>query len=397
MFNRINEELKIKTNKKLKDAIHDIVVTLDENEFFDTGTISNILRHQYNIYITPKLLERFLTLWDQNKDSIFSFEDDKWLSWDSTEKIIENNLSKKKRGILGKSRRKLKRKEEEEFYDIVKKDGWVKLRDGRFVYKGSRTFKVDDSEITRNKFEKFQYNKGDNPITIELIYNVLDIKDVTDAYKISTEIDNAIKMGEIVSNPKIGDAYFDECFRYLLSIAEKMKIEKRKYWEENAPTRMKKRLKRRRKRLEYEEEQEQKALETLIKNREKGLEELKKLIDINEKYFLIITKYNRKKQIFMIKNLIYGYFTISDDKYPDGYYKIVIRKEKDGDDIIFFNTIRHFEMCLESGLKGEDMHVFNIIDKDNIKKLKIYFNELKRFKGWDEYIDKDLSDKLKDL
>lgn len=396
MFNKINEELKIRTNKKLRDAIHDIVVSLKENEFLDTGTISNILRHQYNIYITPKLLERFFVLWERNKDSIFSYDDNKWLSWDNNEKIIENNLNKERKGILGKSRRKLKRKEEEEFYDIVKKDGWVKLRDGRFVYKGTKTFKIDDKEITKNKFEKFQYDKGENPIKLELIYNVLIVNNF-DLHRIITELDNAIKMGEIISSPKNGEVYFDECFRYLLDIAKNLNIKKTKNWYEYAPTRMKKRMERRKKRMEYEEEQERMALETLIEDREEGLNKLKTIIDIDEKYYLVITKYNKKNQIFMIKNIIYGYFTVSENKYPDGYYKIVIRKEKDSNDIIYFNTIKHFEMCLENGLKVKDMYVFNIISNDNINKLGIFLKELKKFKGWDEYIDDNLSNKLKEL
>lgn len=394
----INEELKVKTDRKLKDAIHDIVTSLNENEFFDLGTISNILRHQYNIYITPNLLERFLLLWDDDKDTIFKKSDKKWLSWDSKEKIIENNIKKgNRKPVLAKSRKKLIKKEEEEVYLNVKKDGWIKLRDGRFVYNGNKTFKVDDKdEISISKYEKDSYLKGENPITPELVKKVFVLDHPDDAEKISLEVENAIKMGEIISKPENGNFYYYNCFKYMIDIANKMKLNYINGWEKKyAPSKLKEQIIRRNKRIKYEKEQNELALKTLITNREDAIEKLSKIIDINKKYFLIVTKFNDKKQVFMIKKVIYGYFDISDEVYSDGYYKIIIKKEKDSEDIIYFNTIKHFEMCLDNGLKGDDMHVFNIIYSDDIKKINIFFNELKKFKGWDEYLDDNISNKLK--
>jgi hypothetical protein len=396
----INEELKIKTDKKLKDAIHDIVTTLKSDEFFDFGTISNILRHQYNIFITPNLLERFFILWNDNKDSIFNKSDKKWLKWDSKEKIIQNNIKiGNKKPVLAKSRKKLIKKDEEEVYLSVKKDGWIKLKDGRFVYNGNITFKLEDNEkneISISKYEKDSYSKGENPITPELVKKVFVLDHPDDAEKISLEVDNAIKMGEIISKPENGNFYYYNCFKYMMDIAFKMKLNYINGWEKKyAPSKLKEQNIRRNKRIKYEKEQNELALKTLIVNREDAIEKLSNIIDINKKYFLIVTKYNDKKQVFMIKKVIYGYFDISNDLYSDGYYKVIIKKEKDSEDIIYFNTIKHFEMCLNNGLKGDDNHVFNIISPDNIKKIKIFFNELKKFKGWDEYLDDDISNKLK--
>lgn len=397
MYFKINEELKIRSDKKLRDALHDIVTELKEDEFFDLGTISNILRHEYNIFLTPKLLERLLTLWSENKGSILTENDETWLYWDNENKIIENNLKKIKRsGKLGKSRRRLKRKEEEEIYKQVKKDGWIRLRDGRFVYNGAKTFKIDKNDnISISRYEKEFYKENENPITPDLIKNVFVLNHPSEADDISNEINNIIKDG-IESSPKNGKYYYDECFNILRKIADDRKLDYKRGWDKKyAPTILKERFIKRDKKIKYEKELELKASKELILDKEKAIDELKNSINIDNKYYLIATKYNTTKNKFYIKKLLFGYLTVSDDKYPDGFYKIVMRNEKNGDDIVYFNTIIHLKKCIESGLKGEKKQVFNILKNNEFDKLKIYFTELKKYKGWDEYIEKELINKIK--
>lgn len=398
MFFTLNEEIKIRSGKKLRDAVHDIVTTLEKDEYFDLGTISNILRHEYNLFLTPLLLERLLTLWENDKDSIFAGSDEAWLHWDSDDKTVENNMKRtKKRGVLGKARRRIKREEEKEFYKSVREDGWIRLRDGRFVYKGTTSFKVtDEDKISITKYEKEQYGKNENPIVPELVKNIFVLNHPREADEISNKVQNAIKMGDIVAEPKNGDEYYDECFNFMMEVAKIEELDTKRGWEKKyAPSKLKERYIRREKRIAHEKEQERLSLKTRITDREKSLKELGEIIDFDKKYYVIITKYNSTKKRFYIKKLLYGYINISEEPYKDGFYKIVIRKEKGGEDILFFNTFMHFKKCIESGLKGTEQHVFNILNDDDIKKLKIYFSELKRYSGWDEFLDKEMVDKIK--
>jgi len=401
MFFTLNEEIKIKTNKKLRDAIHDIITTLETDEYFDLGTISNILRDNFGLFVTPKLLERLFTLWDDDKDSIFIKDDKTWLSWDDNDKILENNLKKKKRpGVLGKSRRRILKQEKSDKLKSIRKSGWIKLRDGRFVYKGPKSFKVDDNDIISiSKYEKETYTKNQNPITTDLVRKVFVLFHPNDADDIVEEVDNFIHNNpkKIGTRHKDGDIYYYECFRKMLTIGKEMELDTKRGWEKKyAPSKYKEKLIRRNKRIEYEKQQEKDAMKTVIKDRDTAIEELGKIINLNEKYFVLVTKYSTSKGIFYIKKIIYGYISISKEKFENKNYRIIVTTDKDSDDeIIFFNSMMHFEKCLKSGLKAEDKHVFNIIKGPDIEKLKLYFGELKKYKGWDEYLDEETTNEIK--
>lgn len=392
----LNEEIVIKIDKKLKDAIHDIVILLKENEYYDLGSLSNILRHQYDIYITPDLLERFFTLWKDNKDTIFNKKDKKWLYWNSVLKIVENNfLKSKQKPSLGKSKRELKRKEEEELYNNIKKDGWFKLPTNKFIYRGSKSFNLSkDDVISITEYEKDKYSKGSNPIKLDLVKKIFDLSNAM-AIILVDFVKKDIKKYRVDILYDNGPMYYFESFKILLKIGDSYNLKYKDNWIEYAPSRIKQMYLKRKKREKYEKDFEERANKNLIEYPILVLQELKNIIDINKKYFLIVNKYDTNKELFMIKKLIYGYFTISEDTYEDGYYKIVMRLDKDGEDIIFFNSIDHFKKCLDDGLKIKDNMVFNIIPENEFNKLKVYFKELKRYKGWDEYLDVDLSNKLK--
>jgi len=400
MFNILNEEVKIRSDRKLKDAIHDIVVELEENEFWDLGSISDILREDHGLFVTPKLLERLFTLFDNGKVGVFDKSDGSWLSWDEDEKIVENNIKKKKRSsILGKARRRIRKEEEKEKFEQIKKSGWIKLRDGRFVYRGPKTFKVeDDDQISISKYEKESYDQGENPIVPNLVRSLFVLVHPDDGYQISAEIQKLIDNGDIKPKAKDGANYYYETFRKLFELGKKTKLDTKRGWEKKyAPNKLKERNLKKNKREAWEKEQEKEALKTVItdKNLEESKNQLNTLIDPDKKYFVLVTKFSTQKKQFYIKKIALGYMSISKYKYDDGFYKIVCKKNKN-DDIgpIYFNTMAHFKRCLEHGIKG-DGHIFNILKIEDIEKLAIYVKELKRYKGWEEWLDQETTDKLK--
>jgi len=402
MFNILNEEVKIRSDKKLRDAIHDIVVTLESDEFFNIVDISNILRDEYSTFVTPKLLLRLLTLWKDDKYGVFTRDDKTWLSWDEDEEMIENNIKKRKRpSILGKSRKRIKKEEEKEKFKEIKESGWVKLRDGRFIYRGIKTFKIDkDEQIGISKYEKEEYEEGENPITPELIRNLFVLDHPNDANELSFKVKTLIDNKEIKSIPQKGNQYYFETFRKLMEIGKELKLDRKRGWEKKyAPSRLKEIIIKRKKKDAWEKEQEKESLKTTItdENKEESIKELNELIDTNKKYFILVTKYNNQKKIYYIKKILFGYISISNEKYDDGYYKVVLNLEKDNNnDIINFNTMMHFKRCLKNGLRADGGYVYNIISFENIDKLAVYVKELKkRYKGWDEFLDKETIDKLK--
>lgn len=391
----LNEELKVRTDKKLRDAVHDIVTELEENEYYDIGTVSNILRHKYKVFITPNLLERLLNLWDEGKSSVFIDDDSEWLSWDPIEKILENNRRKKRRpGVLGKSRRRLKRKEEEELYNVVRQDGWIKVKGDKFVYRGNISYrtKIDKDKIPISRFEKESYGKNENPITPELIKKVFILNHPSEAEELSNDVGN--RLHEIKSDPKDGDQYYFDAWMIMLKIADEMKLDTVSGFDKKyAPVKYKMAVMRRKQRLSYEKYIDRKALKHIIRDRESGIKELSNVIDINKDYFLVSSKYNKQNKTFYLKKMLYGKLTVSDNKYPDGYYKVIMKVN--GHDIFYFNSITYVEKAYKTGGLKVGYHIYNLVDSTDISKIKIYMTELKRYKGWDEYLNKDTINKIK--
>jgi len=108
----INENLHISVNTKLRDSIHDIMISdLKPGDEMTLQELSEKLK-DFNITITPEILEKliFENWWKNDDYSIFRKKDKKWLDLWPYKKTIE---LKKKTGDppLGKSRRKIKNKE----------------------------------------------------------------------------------------------------------------------------------------------------------------------------------------------------------------------------------------------------------------------------------------------
>jgi hypothetical protein len=399
----IYEEVKIKSNKKLRDAIHDIIIELNETDSYNLGEICNILRNKYDIYITPDLLNRLLYLWKKKKkDDIFQENDIRWLNWDSKKKEIKNNLILKNKSILGKSRRKIIRDEEIKKLNVLKEKGWIKLRDNRFVYKGHSNFKVtDDDIIMYSKYEKESYKIGENPITPELIRNMFILDHPNDAITISNKVQELIDNNKIKSKPENGRNYYFDCFKKMVDITNEEGLDVIRGWEKKyAPSKLQERMIITNKRKKWEKEENEKSNKSVFKDFNNGVNELKKVVDLDKQYYCVVTKYDKKKQKFYLKKIILGYFYINKkiiyEEKLGNYYQIIFDiNKKSRYSILYFNSIDYLKRAINNGIKGEGEIVINIFNQDEIDKVKIYYSELNRYKGWDEYLNKKNIDKIK--
>lgn len=397
---KINEELNIRKNKKIRDAIHDIVMNLEKDEYYELDVISNMLRFEYNIFLTPLLLERFLVMWKEEKDSIFDKKDTGWLMWDGENKKIFNARKNKNfKDRLGKSRRVLYQNEKDEKIKGLRKTGWVKLSDNRFVYKGIVDFKIDDNDkINISKYEKERYEEGENPITLELIKKLLISVSPQEHLDLFKDVNLFIKEKRIKSSHNNGKGYYYESFRYLNDLVNKHGYKYVKNWIElYGPSILKEGQLKKSKRENYENERNKDILKYLITDRNKNEmdDNLYKLIHPNNRYYVLLAKFEKTSKIYKVKKIIFGFLSISEKKYPDGYYKIVVRENRNSDDIIFFDTLKHVEYMINGGFNTDDGHIINIFDEQNFDNLKIFFKELKRYKDWDEFLNVDIVNNLK--
>jgi len=114
-FEKINEDVFISSKVKLRDSVHDIVMSdLKPGEEMTCDELSEKLKEKYNIKIQYEILEHiiFIMWWKNNDFTIFREKDKKWLDvWH-----YRNTIERKKRikeSPLGKSRRKVKKEEDE--------------------------------------------------------------------------------------------------------------------------------------------------------------------------------------------------------------------------------------------------------------------------------------------
>lgn len=395
---KINEEMFVRGGKKIRDSLHDVITELEVNEFYDLGTVCNKLRHEYNIFITPNLLKRLLITWEKGeKDDSFLKQNDKsWLKWDEDSEVVLNNLRMtKKSPSLGKSRRKLIRKEEKEKEETLSNDGWVKTKNGWELKKVTDTnTSVIDKKIAISRYEKERYDNGENPITTDLVNKIFVIYHIGDLEFLSDKVRDAILSGEITTPSTEGDKYYMETWNYIMKIADEIgEIDKKSDYMKYAPSLIKEKI--------LDEKQKKKSLRfqvksSGIKNRKDGISKLSEMLNLNEKHYIIVLKHNNTKKSFYIKKILYGYITLSDDVWPDGNYAILFKVNKeDENELIYFNTLYHLEKAMSGGVKGEDDMIFGLIKGDNTEKLKYYFNEFKRYTGWDEYLDEKTINSIK--
>lgn len=121
----LNEEIHIDSKRKLRDAIHDIVINnLNYGEEMKIDDLSKILKNEYNIIIKSDILKKLIynDWWKLNKDSLFREKDKKWLDvWQYRNTIERKKL--KTTTPLGKSRKKIE-KEEKNKNNFYPKYNW---------------------------------------------------------------------------------------------------------------------------------------------------------------------------------------------------------------------------------------------------------------------------------
>jgi len=396
MYLLINEEVKIKSNKKIRDAIHDIVINLDKDDSYNLGEICNILRNEYKIYITPDLLNRMLYLWSKkDNNSIFLDFDKKWLLWNNKTKLIKNNFKlTKKRGVLGKSRRRIKSELDNEKIQKLKENGWMKIRDGRFVY-NPKTFKVnEDDDIMLSKYEKQSFKKGENPITSELVRKMFILDHPDDADDIVDEIQILIDEEKIKAKPSNGEMYYYECFLKMIDITNALKLDVIRGWDKKyAPTKLQERMIKQKKKKKWEKEENKKSDEKVIYNKDEGLKELKKIVDLNKIYYVVLTKYNKTKKKFYLSKVLPGKFSL-EKRFLKTKFFIYLKVKKYPMLDFYFETPGYLERSLTYGLNTKEF-IYNTFSEDDIDKVKIYVQNLNRYKGWDEYLDEKTINLLK--
>ena len=125
---KLNEEIYIASKRKLRDAIHEIVVKeLDYGEEMTLVDLSKNLKIKFNINISDIILKKLIfdNWWKkENSESIFRDIDKKWLDvW-----IYKNTIERKKlkfNSPLGKSRKKIEKEERlKNFYPNYDNGNW---------------------------------------------------------------------------------------------------------------------------------------------------------------------------------------------------------------------------------------------------------------------------------
>jgi len=113
-FKKINEDMHIASKIKLRDSIHDIIVSeLEPGEEMECDELSKKLKEKFKITISTEVIKHllFVKWWREDDYTLFREKDKKWLGvWP-----YRNTIERKKRikdPPLGKSRRKIKKEED---------------------------------------------------------------------------------------------------------------------------------------------------------------------------------------------------------------------------------------------------------------------------------------------
>jgi len=130
----LNEDMSEMATKKLRDAIHDIVVGLKQKETLDVEELSNALLNDNKITISPYFLDKFLDDFmrvkrgDKKASTFFTRGDTRWLGVRDNKgtKEVRNNLLFLK-PALSKHKRKLYSDEEHQKLEQAYKNGMPEL------------------------------------------------------------------------------------------------------------------------------------------------------------------------------------------------------------------------------------------------------------------------------
>jgi len=129
----VNEEMSTVSTKKLRDAMHDVIVELGAKETLDVEEMSNILMADYKITISPFFLDKFLDDFmrvkrgDRKARTFFTRGDVRWLGVRDNKgtKEMRNNLLHQKPSLTKHKRRlfaEADKKKLEDAYNAGMKD-----------------------------------------------------------------------------------------------------------------------------------------------------------------------------------------------------------------------------------------------------------------------------------
>lgn len=115
----LNEEIYIASKRKLRDAIHEIVINdLNYGEEMKIDELSKKLNDRFNINISEDILKKLIfdEWWKKNDNSLIREKDKKWIDVWPYKKTIER-VKPKKESPLGKSRKKIEKEENKKPYN----------------------------------------------------------------------------------------------------------------------------------------------------------------------------------------------------------------------------------------------------------------------------------------
>jgi len=202
----INEEMAAISTRKLRDAMHDVLVELEPKETLDVEELSDILMRDYKITISPLFLDNMLDNYikvkrgDKKTKTLFLKSDIRWLGVRDVKgsKELRNNLHFQK-ASLGKHKRRLYAEEEKQRLEDVYNAGMKDLDFSEDVIKKSLVLQkpTDSKEI------------------MKLIYNDVIFR-------------------------KLYDNTYDNCWKLAMLIGKNNKLDRIRGWFKLAPQKVKK-------------------------------------------------------------------------------------------------------------------------------------------------------------
>ena len=201
----LNEEMAVISTRKLRDAMHDIIVGLPEKDSIDVEDMTKTLMNDYKITISPFFLDKFLDDFInvrkgvKNTETFFTPKDIRWLG------IREVKGSKEMRNNLNHLRPALTKHKRKRFID----DERQKLDD---IYKTG----MKDLNFTEDVIKKslILQKPEDSKDIMKYIYN------------------------DVIITKKYDNTY-DNCWKLMMLLGKQNKLDRVKGWFKLAPQKVK--------------------------------------------------------------------------------------------------------------------------------------------------------------
>lgn len=204
--NFLNEEFSMLSNKKLRDAIHEIITGLDMNQTINIEELSNRLLLEYRITISPRFLDEYfedllkMKKGERISDTLFNVQDLRWLGVSEKDdmKEFKNNLYHQKPSLAKHKERMTK--------DLIDK-------------------KIDDA---------YKSGMKDLKLSEETIKGTFVLQEPSDSKRIITSIYNAVNIQMRYKNTP------ENCWRMMIIMGNKMRLDTKRNYFDLAPKSIKK-------------------------------------------------------------------------------------------------------------------------------------------------------------